>query len=89
MYPVWRPGARPGAALIRGQRLLERLKIHEQPDAENTLADQVPIELLRLLTFFLQANANNLLNGTITGKRNREVGLVRTGEVYSLHARTR
>lgn len=49
---------------------------HERPDAENTLAGHVPIELSRLLTFFLQANADNLLTATVTGKRKREVGLV-------------
>ena len=49
---------------------------HECPDAENTLAGHVPIELSHLLTFFLQANADNLLTATVTGKRKREVGLV-------------
>ena len=48
---------------------------HERPDAENTLAGHVPIELSRLLTFFLQANADNLLTATVIGKRKREVGL--------------
>ena len=43
----------------------------EWPDAENTLADHVLIELSRLLTFFLQPNADNLLTATVT----REVGL--------------
>ena len=41
-----------------------------------TLAGHVPIELSRCLTFFLQANADNLLTATVTGKRKREVGLV-------------
>ena len=36
----------------------------------------LPIELSRCLTFFLQANADNLLTATVTGKRKREVGLV-------------
>ena len=49
---------------------------HERPDAENTLAGHAPMELSRLLTFFLQANAGNLLTATVTGKRKREVGLV-------------
>jgi len=31
---------------------------------------------MRLLTFFLQANADNLLTATVTGKRKTEVGLV-------------
>ena len=49
---------------------------HERPDAENTLSWHVPIELSRLLPFFLQANADNLLTATVTGKRKREVELV-------------
>jgi len=48
---------------------------HERPDAENTLAGHVPIELSRLLTF-LQANADNLLIAIVTEKRKRDVGLV-------------
>ena len=48
---------------------------HEQPDAENTLAGHVPIELSRLLTFFLQANAGNLLTATVTWKRKRQMCL--------------
>ena len=43
---------------------------HERPVAENTLAGHV------LRSFFLQANADNLLTATVTGKRKREVGLV-------------
>ena len=39
---------------------------HERPDAENTLAGHVPIEISRSLTFFLQANADNLLTATVT-----------------------
>jgi len=31
---------------------------------------------MHLLTFFLQANADNLLTATVTGKRKTEVGLV-------------
>ena len=31
---------------------------------------------MRLLTFLLQANTDNLLTATVTGKRKREVGLV-------------
>ena len=49
---------------------------YERPDTENILAGHVPIELSRWLTFFLQANADNILTATVTGKRKREVGLV-------------
>ena len=49
---------------------------HKRPDAENTLAGRVPIELPRLSTFFLQANADNLLTAKVTGKMKRVVGLV-------------
>ena len=48
----------------------------ERPDAGNNLASHVPIQLSRLLTFFLQANADNLLTATVTEMRKREVGLV-------------
>ena len=50
--------------------------MNDQTRAENTLAGHVPIKLSRLLTFFLQANADNLLTAKVTGKRKREVGLV-------------
>ena len=49
---------------------------HKRPDAENTLAGRVPIELPRLSTFFLQANADNLLTAKVTGKRHTDDGLV-------------
>ena len=45
-------------------------------DANKTLAGHVLIELLHLLSYFLQANAENQLVAQVTGKRKREVGLV-------------
>lgn len=45
-------------------------------DANKTLAGHVPIELSQLLSYFLQANAENQLAAQVTGKRKREVGLV-------------
>ena len=47
-----------------------------KPDANKTLAGHVPIELSHLLSYFLQANAENQLIAQVTGKRKREVGLV-------------
>ena len=47
-----------------------------KPDANKTLAGHVPIELSHLLSYFLQANAENQLVAQVTGKRKREVGLV-------------
>ena len=40
------------------------------------LMGHVPIELSHLLSYFLQANAENQLVAQVTGKRKREVGLV-------------
>ena len=45
-------------------------------DANKTLAGHVTIELSHLLSYFLQANAENQLVAQVTGKRKREVGLV-------------
>ena len=75
-FTCLRCGACSRAALIRGRRLFKRLMPQTRPDAENTLAGHLPIELSRLLTFFLQANADNLLTAKVTGKRKREVSLV-------------
>ena len=47
-----------------------------KPDANKTLAGHVPIELSHLLSYFLQANAENQLVAQVMGKRKREVGLV-------------
>ena len=47
-----------------------------KPDNNKTLAGHVPIELSHLLSYFLQANAENQLVTQVTGKRKREVGLV-------------
>lgn len=47
-----------------------------KPDANKTLTGHVPIELSHLLSYFLQANAENQLVAQVTGKRKREVGLV-------------
>ena len=58
------------------RHLFERLIPQIRPDVENTLAGHVLIELLHLLTLFLQANTINLLTTKVEGKRKREVGLV-------------
>ena len=52
--------------------------IHERPDADNynscwPCTDRT---IALMLTFSLQANVDNLLTATVTGKRKREVGLV-------------
>ena len=47
-----------------------------KPDANKALAGHVPIELSHLLSYFLQANAENQLVAQVRGKRKREVGLV-------------
>ena len=41
-----------------------------------TLVGHVPIELLRLMKFFLEANTENKLVTQVTGKGKREIGLV-------------
>ena len=47
----------------------------KQPNSK-TLAGHVPIELSRLLNNFLGTNPDNKLFAKVTGKRNREIGLV-------------
>lgn len=44
---------------------------HERPNAENTLAGHVPIEISFLFTFFLQTNADNLFTATVIQGRAR------------------
>ena len=41
-----------------------------------TLAGHLPIELSRVLDFFLKEDPDNTLNAEVTGQRKREVGLV-------------
>ena len=50
--------------------------VTKQPNAKETRAGHVPIELSRLLKNFLEASNENRLHAQVTGKRKREVGLV-------------
>ena len=71
----WKPENKRAEAKEYDTNAIGVYVTHERPDAENTLARHVPIELSRLLTFFLQANADriSLLQQL---QRKREVGLV-------------
>ena len=44
------------------------------------LVGHVPIELSRLIFQFLEAAETNVLNGEVSGKRKREIGLVVAGK---------
>ena len=47
---------------------------------DDILVGHVPIELLKLMKYYLEANESNNLLATVTGKRKREVGLVVPGK---------
>lgn len=45
-------------------------------EGEKPLVGHIPIELSCLLTNFLQANPDNVIEAEVSGKRKREVGLI-------------
>ena len=64
---------------------IHALGVHK---AEGTLAGHLPIELPRVLDYFLQQNEDNFIDVQVTGKRKREVGLV-VPVRYTAHTRDR
>ena len=56
--------------------------------ADGTLAEHLPIELSRVLDYFLQQHEDNFIDAQVTGKRKRGVGLVVPAR-YTAHTRDR
>ena len=54
--------------------------------ADGTLAGHLPIELSRVLDYFLQQHEDNFIDAQVTDKRKREVGLVVPAR-YTAHTR--
>ena len=43
---------------------------------DETLVDHVPIEISRIIDYFMQNNEKNFVSATVVGLRKREIGLV-------------
>ena len=54
--------------------------------ADGTLVGHVPIELSRILAYFLKQDEGNFINAQVAGKRKREVGLVVPAK-YTAHTK--
>ena len=57
-------------ALSHGKHLVGVFKRDE------TLVDHVPIEISRIIDYFMQNNEKNFISATVVGPRKREIGLV-------------
>ena len=64
---------------------IHALGVHK---AEGTLAGHLPIELSRVLDYFLQQHEDNFIDAQVICKRKREVGLVVPAR-YTAHTRDR
>ena len=50
---------------------------------EDILVGHVPVEVPRIISYFLQANGTNEVKVEVTGKRKREIGLIVPGKYYA------